>query len=227
LLRKAGMSTRSIIDRSSALFFLTSGINVAALIGGGVLFATADGSFDPLRAGLPIAGALVATLAVLAIPPAVARSPHRAWPSWLVDLAAGIDRARGSVRRPSWRLFGAVGYLAFDIAALGATFAAAGRPIAAAPLVLGYLIGYLANLVPIPGGFGVLEGGLAGCLIAYGAPPTQAAAAVVVYHAIAFWIPSLGGLVGFALLRRRLVDGASAAPAQARPGALVVQPAMS
>src|SRR5581483_11978178 len=58
LLRKAGMSTRSIIDRSSALFFLTSGINVAALIGGGVLFATADGSFDPLRAGLPIAGAL-------------------------------------------------------------------------------------------------------------------------------------------------------------------------
>jgi uncharacterized membrane protein YbhN (UPF0104 family) len=40
-------------------------------------------------------------------------------------------------------------------------------------------------------------------LIAYGAPATQAAAAVVVYHAIAFWIPSLGGLIGYALLRRR------------------------
>ena len=40
-------------------------------------------------------------------------------------------------------------------------------------------------------------------LIAYGAPPTQAAAAVVVYHAIAFWIPSLGGLLGYAVLRRR------------------------
>jgi uncharacterized membrane protein YbhN (UPF0104 family) len=229
LLRKAGMSTRSIIDRSSAVFFLTSGVNVAALIAGGVLFATggAGGSLELLRAGLPIAGSLAATLAVLAIPPVVARSPQRAWPSWLVDLAAGIDRARGSVRRPSWRLAGAVGYLGFDIAALGATFAAAGRPIAAAPLVLGYLIGYLANLVPIPGGFGVLEGGLAGCLIAYGAPPTQAAAAVVVYHAIAFWIPSLGGLAGFALLRRRLAGRAHAGAAQPCAGTLVAQPAMS
>jgi len=229
LLRKAGMSTRSIIDRSSALFFLTSGVNVVALIAGGVLFATggAGGSFDLLRAGLPIGGALVATLAVLAIPPVVVRSPHRPWPSWLVDLAAGIDRARRSVRRPSWRLVGAVGYLGFDIAALGATFAAAGRPIAAAPLILGYLIGYLANLVPIPGGFGVLEGGLAGCLIAYGASPTQAAAAVVVYHAIAFWIPSLGGLAGFALLRRRLADGAHDGAAQPCAGTLIAQPAMS
>jgi len=208
LLRRAGMSTPSIIDRSSALFFLTSAVNVAALVGGGALFAIAvpgtSGSSVFLRAGVPILGGVAATLAVLAIPLLVARSPQRAWPGWLVDLAAGIDRARASVRRPSWRLLGAVGYLGFDIAALGATFAAAGRPIGAAPLILGYLIGYLANLIPIPGGFGVLEGGLAGCLIAYGAPPTQAAAAVVVYHAIAFWIPSLGGLAGFALLRRRL-----------------------
>jgi uncharacterized membrane protein YbhN (UPF0104 family) len=229
LLRRAGMSTRTIIDRSSALFFLTSAVNVAALIGGGVLFATggAGGSFDLVRAGLPIAGALVATLAVLAIPFVVSRSPRRPWPSWLVDLAAGIDRARRSLRRPNWRLLGALGYLGFDVAALGATFAAAGRPIAAAPLLLGYLIGYLANLIPIPGGFGVLEGGLAGCLIAYGAPPTQAAAAVVIYHAIAFWIPSLGGLAGFALLRRRLADDGRDAPAQTCPGTLVVQPAMS
>jgi uncharacterized membrane protein YbhN (UPF0104 family) len=232
LLRKAGMSTRSIIDRSSALFFLTSAVNVAALIcGGGLLFATAgpggSGSSVLVRAGLPILGGAAATLAVLAIPLVVARSPERAWPSWLVDLAAGIDRARCSVRRPSWRVLGAVGYLGFDIAALGATFAAAGRPIAVAPLVLGYLIGYLANLVPIPGGFGVLEGGLAGCLIAYGAPPTQAAAAVVVYHAIAFWIPSLGGLAGFALLRRRLADDGRHAPAPTSAGTLVVQPAMS
>ena len=35
------------------------------------------------------------------------------------------------------------------------------------------------------------------------APPVQTAAAVLIYHAIAFWIPSLGGLIGYALLRRR------------------------
>jgi uncharacterized membrane protein YbhN (UPF0104 family) len=204
LARRAGMSTRSIIDRSSALFFLTSAVNVTALIGAAAWLA-AGGSAWSVRAGLPMIGGVLATGAVLAAARTVAGSPARAWPRWLIDLAAGITRALGSARRPSWRLLGAVGYLGFDIAALGAAFAAAGRPIAVAPLVLGYLIGYLANLVPIPGGFGVLEGGLAGCLIAYGAPATQAAAAVVVYHAIAFWIPSLGGLAGFGLLRRRLV----------------------
>jgi Lysylphosphatidylglycerol synthase TM region len=115
----------------------------------------------------------------------------------------GGHLARRSLLRPSWRLLGAAGYLAFDIAALGAMFAAAGHPLPVAPWVLGYLIGYLANLVPVPGGFGVLEGGLAGALIVYGAPATQATAAVIVYHAIAFWIPSLGGLLGYVLLRRR------------------------
>jgi hypothetical protein len=59
-------------------------------------------------------------------------------------------------------------------------------------------------MLPVPGGFGILEVGLAGTLILYGAPATQAAAAVVVYHAIAFWVPSLGGLIGYARLRRRL-----------------------
>jgi len=64
----------------------------------------------------------------------------------------------------------------------------------------------------VPGGFGVLEGGLAGTLIAYGAPATQATAAVIVYHVIAFWIPSLGGLAGYALLRRRLGGSDPAQP---------------
>jgi uncharacterized membrane protein YbhN (UPF0104 family) len=94
--------------------------------------------------------------------------------------------------------------------------------------VLGYLIGYLANLVPIPGGFGVLEGGLAGALIAYGAPPTQAAAAVIVYHVIAFWIPSLGGLLGYALLSRRLTPANapfSRARRHAQTGGLTPEPA--
>ena len=214
MLRRVGMSTRSIVDRSSALFFLTSAVNVAALAGAGGLLA-AGGATRPLDlvgAGIPILGGLAAAAAVLAIPVVIERSPRRRWPTWLIDLAGGIVRARRSLFTPHWRLLGAAGYLGFDIAALGATFAATGHPLPIAPLVLGYLIGYLANLIPVPGGFGVLEGGLAGALIAYGAPATQATAAVIVYHAIAFWIPSLGGLVGFGLLRRRLRSEEAAQP---------------
>jgi uncharacterized membrane protein YbhN (UPF0104 family) len=205
LLRRVGMSTRRIVESSSALFFLTSGMNVAVLVVGGVMLSTdAFGGHDTvLLAGVPIALGVGATCATLALPVALRRAPHGRWPRWLLDVSAGIEAACHSLLAPSWRMLGAVGYLGFDIAALGALFAATGHPIPVDALVLGYVIGYMANMLPVPGGFGVLEGGLAGMLIAYGAPPTQAAAAVVVYHAIAFWVPSLGGLIGYTFLLRR------------------------
>jgi uncharacterized membrane protein YbhN (UPF0104 family) len=213
LLRRLGVSLRTVVERSSGLFFLTSGVNVLALVGAGTLLATrvAHGPHDLVRTATPIVGGIAATGTVLLIPLVMRHSPQRRWPAWLGDLTDGIGDAVGQVTAPSWRLLGAIGYLGLDIAALGAAFAATGRPVPFAALVLGYLIGYLANLIPIPGGFGVLEGGLAGTLIAYGASPTQTAAAVVVYHAIAFWIPSIGGVVGLALFRRR------AARAEAEP----------
>ncbi len=205
LLRQAGMSTRRIVESSSALFFLTSGMNVAALVVGGVMLSSdAFGGHDTvILAGAPIALGAGSTCATLALPVVLRRARYRRWPRWLVGISAGVEAARRSLVAPSWRMLGAVGYLGFDIAALGALFAATGHPMPVDALVLGYLIGYLANMLPVPGGFGVLEAGLAGMLIAYGAPATQAAAAVVVYHAIAFWIPSLGGVIGYAFLRRR------------------------
>jgi uncharacterized membrane protein YbhN (UPF0104 family) len=211
LLKRHGVSTRRVIERSSALFFLTSATNVAALIGAGALLAAGlvAGPHDLVRTGIPIVGGLVALVAVLLVPVLARRSPRRRRATWLTDIVEGIDGARDTLFRPSWRLIGALGYLALDVAALGASFAATGHALPIAPLVLGYLLGDRANLIPVPGGFGVLEGGLAGALIAYGAPATQAAAAVVVYHAIAFWIPSLGGVLGYALLQRRQRSGSA------------------
>jgi uncharacterized membrane protein YbhN (UPF0104 family) len=205
LLQRQGVGRSRVIERSSALFLLTSATNVIALVGAGALLAlgVVSGPDGLVLTGLPIAGGLIAVASVLEMPILVRRSTRLRGVSWLADLVDGIDGARRALLSSNWRLIGALGYLALDIAALGASFAATGHAIPVAPLVLGYLIGYLANLIPVPGGFGVLEGGLAGALIAYGAPPTQAAAAVIVYHAIAFWIPSLGGVVGYWLLQRR------------------------
>ncbi len=205
LLQRHGVSRSRVIERSSALFLLTSATNVIALVGAGALLAlgAVGGPDGVVLTGLPMAAGLIAIPAVLVLPILIRRSARLSDVSWVADLVDGVDGARHAILSSNWRLIGALGYLGLDIAALGASFAATGHTIPVAPLVLGYLIGYLANLIPVPGGFGVLEGGLAGALIAYGAPATQAAAAVIVYHAIAFWIPSLGGIVGYWLLQRR------------------------
>ena len=69
-------------------------------------------------------------------------------------------------------------------------------------IVLAYQIGYLANVLPIPGNIGVLEGSFVGMLVLYGVSATPAAAAAVVYHSVALWIPAVWGTIGFIRLRR-------------------------
>jgi uncharacterized membrane protein YbhN (UPF0104 family) len=207
LVHLAGMSTRSIIKRSSALFFITSAASVAAMIAAGALLLTglSVGPEDFIRAALPILAGALATVVVLALPARQSRRTARpGGPAWISDLIEGIREAEYAIRRPSWRLLGAIGYLLFDIAVLWAAFAALGARPPLAPLTLGYIIGYLANLLPIPGGVGVLDGGLVAALVIYGLSPIDAAAAVLVYHAIAFWVPGLGGLLGLAMLRQEL-----------------------
>jgi uncharacterized membrane protein YbhN (UPF0104 family) len=201
-MRLAGAPIDWIVRRSSGLFFLTSAVNGSAVIAAGALLvAGAAGPHDFDRAALPLLAAAVLTLLVVA----AAHWPRRhAVAPRLDGIAAGIHDAERAVLHPSWRLAGAFGYLGFDVAVLWATFAAVGHAPPAAALMLGYAIGYLANALPVPGGVGVLDAGLVGALLVYGAAPADAAAAVLVYHAIAFWIPALGGLLAYARLRPRL-----------------------
>jgi uncharacterized membrane protein YbhN (UPF0104 family) len=111
----------------------------------------------------------------------------------------GITEAEHELVRPHWRLLGAIGYLGFDIAVLGITCAAVGHAVPVSVLLLAYIIGYAANALPVPGGIGVLEGGLVGALVLYGAPVMPATAAVLIYHTISFWIPSVGGAAAYAI----------------------------
>jgi uncharacterized membrane protein YbhN (UPF0104 family) len=211
LIHLAGAPTRWIVRRSGGLFFLTSAVNSAAVIVAGLLLlAGAAGPHDFARAMLPALLAATATLLVLALP-WIASRRRSAW-VWLDGAVVGIRDAQRTAGQPSWRLVGALGYPGFDIAVLWVAFSAVGAPPPLAGLVLGYSIGYLANTLPIPGGIGVLDAGLSGALLLYGAPPSHVIAAVLVYHAIAFWIPSVGGLIAYAGLRARLTDPRTASP---------------
>jgi uncharacterized membrane protein YbhN (UPF0104 family) len=228
LLRRAGMSTRQIVERSSGLFFLTTGTNVIALESAALLLAVGvgRGPHGLLLTLLPAAVGLAGTAIVLAIPwsqrhrpiaPAIApsRGHRRRRYAAVSSLVEGIRQAERELLRGHWRLLGALGYLGFDVGVLGLTCAGVGLRIGLPALVLAYIIGYGANSLPVPGGIGVLEGGLVGALVLYGAPAMPATAAVLLYHTIAFWIPSLGGAFAYLLTSMARRAGADRVRARA------------
>ena len=99
---------------------------------------------------------------------------------------------------------GSLGYWAWDNAVLWATFQAFDYSPPITVILMGYLIGQLGGLLPLPGGLGGIDGGLIGTLIVFGTPAAVTAAAVLVYRVILFWLPLLAGAVAFISLRRGL-----------------------
>src|SRR6185295_19275815 len=89
---------------------------------------------------------------------------------------------------------------------LWATFHAFGYSPDITVILMGYLIGQLGGLLPLPGGLGGIDGGLFGTLVVYGTPVGATAAAVLAYRVILFWLPLVVGLFAFLSLRRGLND---------------------
>jgi uncharacterized protein (TIRG00374 family) len=119
-------------------------------------------------------------------------------------------------------VLGSIGYWAFDNAVLWATFHAFGLSPPITVILMGYLIGQLGGLLPIPGGVGGITGGLIGTLVVYGTPAAGTAAAVLAYQLILFWLPLIVGGIAFSMLRRDMpgsYEFASCAPAIAAQSA--------
>ena len=213
LTHMTGVPVSWIARRSAALFLVGGAVSGAALVGAGIaLIAGVPGPHNLLTVVLPTAAAAGGMLAIASLP-AILHSWGRE-PRWLAPIAASVREGEHITfcRRPSWRLLGALGYLAFDVAVLWVLLRADGSAPNIAVLTLAYSVGYAANWVPIPGGIGVLDAGLTGALVLYGVSPVHAAAAVIVYHAVAFWVPGLGGLFAYLRLRPRLLSASAQAP---------------
>jgi uncharacterized membrane protein YbhN (UPF0104 family) len=214
VLTRSGMPAERIARRSVAFFVIKSSVNFVAVAVLGVAMALGAGPEQPLwLTALPAAGA-VATIALVIVasrlqapdePPADAGRVR-----WLVTharraLTLGSGEAVELVRRPAAVLvIGAIGYWFWDNAVLWATFHAFGVTLPVTVLLMGYLIGQLGGLLPLPGGVGGIDGGLIGTLIVYGAPAATTAAAVLAYRVILFWVPLLMAVPAFASLRRNL-----------------------
>ncbi len=207
LVERGGDPTR-IAERSAVLFLITSAVNVFTLIlaGLGLFVGVLPGPSNPLLSIVPAAVGVAALVFFLLLPRyserlAAGRSPGRI-KTLLIETAASIRLTEQVMFTPDWRILGAIAFLWCDIGVLAACFAAAGSVPPLATIVLAYQIGYLSNLIPVPGNIGVLDGSLVGMFVLYGTSATIATAATVVYHAVALWIPAMWGTAAFLILRR-------------------------
>ncbi len=218
-LRRLGMSRDRIARRTAAFFLLTSMANLAGVVAFALLYRLGVLGHDPnpaLTYSFGVA-ALIATALVLVLPtvleqPSLLR-PRTTRPGKLASVrrllrysvAEGVRDGLMLLRQRSLGVIaGSLGTVAFDLAVLGASFRAFGSSPPIGVLVLGYLIGQLGGNLPIPGGLGGIEGGLVGTFALYHQPVAQATAAVLVYHAIALWVPALLGSAAFLKLRKTL-----------------------
>ncbi|MBV9365648.1 MAG: UPF0104 family protein [Solirubrobacterales bacterium] len=222
-LRQAGMPTAHIARRTVAFFVVTSAANFFALIlvGLAMFLGILTGRGSALLTLLP---ALIAAFGALLVglspkllralgergadadPDSLSGRLRLILRAWLTATADGVDQAIALLRSHSFGVIvGSFSYMAFDIAALGFGFAAVGHVPPLGPLVLGYLIGQLGNLIPLPGGIGGTEGALVGVFALYHVNVSDAAAAVLLYRLFQVTIPALFGTPAFVMLRRRLI----------------------
>ena len=222
-LGRIGMPADRIGRRTVAFFLITSSVNFAAVIvaGFGLGLGLMAGEVALAMALVP-AFAATAALAAIALSPRVldgaAASPagriRRALAKGRGYAADGIRDALALLRsgRPSIVL-GAVGYMALDVLALAAVFAAfGGGAPSIGVFMLAYAVGQLGGLIPLPGGVGGTDGGLILAFGLLGTPVAVAAAAVIGYRAFQLGVPAILGITAYGSLRRSL--GETAQPAR-------------
>ena len=186
-LRRAGMPKRAVADQTLAFLVLTYGVYMAAVVVGGFGLLLRDpagpqrlgdharaGDYRPGRVRDRAAGVADADRPAAAprglraaARPRRAPGPAGGEPA-RGDLGRHPDLGRASCARGDPALAGSIAYWGFNIAILWASFKAFGEAPPWAVIVMGYFVGMLANLLPLPGGVGGVDGGMIGAFVAFG-----------------------------------------------------------
>jgi uncharacterized protein (TIRG00374 family) len=241
-LRRAGMPRRTVADRTVAFLVLTYAVYAAALVvfglalWAGILPGPSTWTLTLLPAALALVAMAFALLSALTPTDLERRLDRRArtggrlargWQRLAAlpaTASAGVRIVVAEVRDRDPAVLGALLYWGFNIAVLWAAFRAFGASPPPAVLVMGYFLGMLGNLLPLPGGVGGVDGGMIGAFLAFGVDDGLAVVAVLTYRAFAFWLPTLPGALAYLQLRRtvarwraerRAVTAAAAATARA------------
>lgn len=219
-LRRAGMSSRLIGSRMVANIVVQYSVYIIALVvtGLGLWTGAFPGGGSFALTILPAIMSAALGLLVLSMglipqdferrlsrlaerPGRIGRLAQRL-ASVPATMSAGVRGAIRFAREKPIGLLAAIGYWAFDVACLYVSLKAFAVPASVAVVVMGYFLGTLGSLLPLPGGIGGVEGGMIGAFAAFGLPGGRAVAGVLAYRLISHWLPTLPGILGYAALRR-------------------------
>jgi uncharacterized protein (TIRG00374 family) len=211
ILSRSGMPGVIVARRSVAFLLLKSSVNfVAVAVFGILMFLGVGPHLSPALTLLPALASIAAILAVVFVGRLTRRFADSSRPKLRTVMNAvgdGVEEAGVLLRRRDPALIvGAVGYWLFDNLVLLAAFHAFGEAVPLIIVLQGYLIGQLGGALPLPGGLGGIDGGLIGALIVFGVPAAPAAAAVLLYRVVLFWVPLIVGVPAFISLRRGIDD---------------------
>jgi uncharacterized protein (TIRG00374 family) len=219
-MHRHGMSRRSVADRTIVFLVLTYVVYMVTMLVVGVGLRV--GIFPgPAPFGLTVVPAVFAAVAIaltllLSLTPTdlqrriesgigrggwLARLATRA-ATLPASMSAGVRHSIDHVRARDPAILGSIAYWGFNIAVLWASFRAFGESPSWAVIVMGYFVGMLGNLLPLPGGVGGVDGGMIGAFIGFGVDDGLAVVAVLTYRAFAFWLPTIPGAIAFFQLRR-------------------------
>ena len=219
-LRRSGMPRRAVADKTLAFLVLMYVVYMAALVIGGIGLYT--GLLPgPAPFAITMVPAIFGAIAIaiglgLAWVPPDLQGRLEGWAGGRGRMAklaqrlsnapaafsAGIREAIEHIRSRDPALIGALLYWGFNIAVLWASFHAFGEAPPIAVIVVAYFVGFLGNLLPLPGGIGGVDGGLIGAFVAFGVDFGLATVAVLVYRGFAFWLPTIPGAIAYFQLRR-------------------------
>lgn len=219
-LRRSGMSRRTVADKTLAFLALTYVVYAAALVivGLGMFIGIFPGPAPLTLTLLPAVFGLICFVIaglIARVPTDLQRRLERTatgggkgarFAQRLANApaasSAGLREAIEHARSRDPALLGAVLYWACNIGVLWACFHAFGEAPPWSVIVMAYFVGFLGNLLPLPGGVGGVDGGMIGMFAAFDVSLGLATVAVLTYRAFAFWLPTIPGAIAYFQLRR-------------------------
>jgi uncharacterized protein (TIRG00374 family) len=223
-LRKGGMEARRAACRMVALLAILYSFYVLALVVFGILLRTGVLHGSHPTGGTIIPAAVAAVIGLLLV--AVALIPGD-FERRIVGMEQGAGRKARIARRlasipgtvstgvrTAWdrlrdrdsgalALIGGALYWAGNIGVLWAAFHAYGVEVPLGVVVQGFFLGMVANVIPSPAaGAGPVDAGMIAAFLLFDIPKESVFPAVLTYRLIAFWLPTIPGIIAYFQLRR-------------------------